>query len=57
MERIEVEPTLLQREHDCVEHGNLRDGQGMYDKAIAAYDIALGIDPMMQMHFSIKGLP
>jgi tetratricopeptide (TPR) repeat protein len=45
MEKIEMEPTLLQREHDCVEHGNLRDSQGMFDKAISAYDIALGIDP------------
>jgi tetratricopeptide (TPR) repeat protein len=35
----------LQREHDCVEHGNLRDSQGLYEKAISAYDIALGIDP------------
>ncbi len=35
----------LQREHDCVEHGNLRDNQGLYEKAISAYDIALGIDP------------
>ena len=36
---------LLHREHDCVEHGNLRDGQGMFEKAIASYDIALAIDP------------
>ncbi len=40
-----MEIIQLQREHDCVEHGNLRDNQGMYEKAIAAYDIALGIDP------------
>lgn len=35
----------LQRERDCVEHGNLRDSQGLYDKALAAYDSALMIDP------------
>jgi len=35
----------LQREHDCVEHGDLRDSQGLYDKALNAYDIALKIDP------------
>lgn len=35
----------LQREHDCVEYGNLRDSQGRYDEAIAAYDSALRIDP------------
>jgi tetratricopeptide (TPR) repeat protein len=45
MEKIEMEPTQLQREHDCVEHGNLRDSQGLYDKALSAYDVALGIDP------------
>ena len=45
MEKIEMEPTLLQREHDCVEHGNLRDSQGMFEKAVSAYDVALGIDP------------
>lgn len=45
MENIQIEPTLLQREHDCVEHGNLRDSQGLFEKAISAYDIALGIDP------------
>jgi tetratricopeptide (TPR) repeat protein len=35
----------LKREHDCVEHGNLLDSQGLFDKAIAAYDSALRIDP------------
>jgi tetratricopeptide (TPR) repeat protein len=45
MEPVKIEPVHLQKEHDCVEHGNLRDSQGMYEKAIAAYDIALGIDP------------
>lgn len=35
----------LQREHDCVEYGNLRDSQGRYDEALAAYDSALRIDP------------
>ncbi len=40
-----MELAQLKREHDCVEHGDLRDSQGMYEKAIAAYDIALGIDP------------
>ncbi len=36
---------LVKREHDCVEHGDLRDSQGQYEKAIAAYDSALTIDP------------
>ena len=35
----------LQREHDCVEHGNLRDSQGLYEKAVTTYDYALKIDP------------
>ena len=35
----------LKQEHDCIEHGNLRDSQGRYEKAIAAYDRALMIDP------------
>jgi len=35
----------LKREHDCIEHGDLRDRQGQYEKAIAAYDLALMIDP------------
>jgi tetratricopeptide (TPR) repeat protein len=45
MEKIKMQQAQLQREHDCVEHGNLRDSQGMYDKAISAYDVALGIYP------------
>jgi len=40
-----MELMQLQRERDCVEHGNLRDSQGMYEKAVSAYDVALGIDP------------
>jgi tetratricopeptide (TPR) repeat protein len=35
----------LKQEHDCVEQGDLRDSQGRYEKAIAAYDRALMIDP------------
>jgi tetratricopeptide (TPR) repeat protein len=35
----------LKRERDCVEHGNLRDSQGLYEKAVTAYDYALKIDP------------
>ena len=35
----------LQRERDCVEHGNIRDSQGLYQKAVTAYDYALKIDP------------
>mgnify|MGYP006974892857 CR=1 FL=1 len=31
-----MELAQLKREHDCVEHGDLRDSQGMYEKAIAA---------------------
>jgi tetratricopeptide (TPR) repeat protein len=42
---MRMDQIQLQREQDCVEHGNLRDGQGMFEKAIAAYDIALKIDP------------
>ncbi len=40
-----MEINQLQREKDCIEHGDLRDSQGLYEKAIYAYDIALGIDP------------
>lgn len=40
-----MELNQLQREKDCVEHGDLRDSQGLYEKAISAYDVALGIDP------------
>ena len=35
----------LKREQECREHGDFRDSQGMYEKAIAAYDRALMIDP------------
>ena len=35
----------LKRERDCIEHGDFRDSQGRYEKAIAAYDRALVIDP------------
>ncbi len=35
----------LQREHEFVEFGNLRDREGQYEQAIAAYDSALRIDP------------
>jgi len=37
--------TDLQFERDCIEHGNLRDSQGQYEKAIKAYDSALRIIP------------
>ena len=40
-----MELVQLQRELDCIEHGDLRDSQGQYEKAIAAYDNALRIDP------------
>ncbi len=40
-----MELVLLQRERDCVEYGNLRDNEGQYEKALAAYDSALRIDP------------
>ena len=40
-----MELIQIQRERDCVEHGDLRDSQGQYEKAIAAYDNALRIDP------------
>jgi tetratricopeptide (TPR) repeat protein len=35
----------LQQEREYVELGNLLDSQGEYQKAIAAYDHALRIDP------------
>ena len=35
----------LKRQHDCVEHGDLRDSQGEFEKAIKAYDRALKIIP------------
>jgi tetratricopeptide (TPR) repeat protein len=35
----------LKRQHDCVEHGDLRDSQGEFEKAIKAYDRALRIIP------------
>ncbi|HOW34255.1 MAG TPA: tetratricopeptide repeat protein [Methanoregulaceae archaeon] len=35
----------LKRKRDCIEHGDLRDSQGLFQKAIAAYDHALAIDP------------
>ena len=35
----------LMSERDCIEHGNLRDSQGQYDKALKAYDSALRIFP------------
>lgn len=37
--------TELKREHDCVEYGDLRDSQGQYEKALAAYNNALRIVP------------
>ena len=40
-----MEMADLIREHDCVEHGNLRDSQGKFDKALSAYNTALQIDP------------
>lgn len=42
---MNIDPDRLKREHDCVEHGDLRDSQGQYEKALAAYDKALEIDP------------
>jgi tetratricopeptide (TPR) repeat protein len=35
----------LKQEHEYVEQGNMLDSQGLYKKAIAAYDSALAIDP------------
>jgi tetratricopeptide (TPR) repeat protein len=35
----------LQRVHEYVESGNLRDSQGQYAQALTAYDRALRIDP------------
>ncbi len=35
----------LQRERDFVEQANLLDSQGQFEKALAAYNNALAIDP------------
>jgi len=35
----------LKQEHEFVEQGNMLDSQGKYEKAVAAYDSALAIDP------------
>ena len=43
--RKKMELIQLQRERDCVEHGNIRDSEGQYEKALAAYENALRIDP------------
>ena len=40
-----MEIAELMRERDCVEQGNRLDNQGEYQKAIAAYNHALSIDP------------
>ena len=39
-----MELIQIQRERDCIEHGDLRDSEGEYEKAIKAYDNALRID-------------
>jgi tetratricopeptide (TPR) repeat protein len=43
--RKNMESDDRKRENDCSEDGDLRDNQGRYEKAIAAYDRALMIDP------------
>ena len=40
-----MELVELKKEREFVENGNLRDSEGQYGDAIAAYDSALGIDP------------
>jgi len=35
----------VKQEREYVEHGNLLDSQGLYEKAVAAYDRALKIVP------------
>jgi tetratricopeptide (TPR) repeat protein len=40
-----MELVQIQRERDCIEHGDLRDSEGQYEKALKAYDSALRIDP------------
>lgn len=35
----------LNKEHEFVEQGNAFDSQGLFKKAVAAYDRALEIDP------------
>jgi tetratricopeptide (TPR) repeat protein len=46
----------IKREQDCVEHGELRDSEGQYEKAIAAYDNALKIDPGDAVAWFDKGM-
>jgi tetratricopeptide (TPR) repeat protein len=56
MERKDLEFYLLLQEHDCVEHGDLRDSQGLYEKALSACDIALAIDPEDAVALFDKGI-
>jgi tetratricopeptide (TPR) repeat protein len=51
-----MELIQVQREHECVEYGDLRDSEGQYEKAIAAYDHALQIDPSDADAWFNKGL-
>jgi tetratricopeptide (TPR) repeat protein len=44
----------IMQEQDLVNEGNINDSLGRFEEAIAAYDKALQIDPLMQMFGSIK---
>ncbi len=51
-----MELIQLMREQDCVKYGDLRDSEGQFEKAIAAYDSALRIDPSDADAWFDKGL-
>jgi len=51
-----MELVQILRERDCVEHGDLRDSEGQYEKALKAYDNALRIDPADADAWFDKGL-
>ena len=51
-----MELVELKKEREFVETGNLRDNEGQYGDAIAAYDSALMIDPTDADALFAKGI-
>jgi tetratricopeptide (TPR) repeat protein len=51
-----MEAYKIQKLHDLVKEGDFCDSEGQYDKAIAAYDCALQIDPDAADAWFNKGL-